>query len=450
MNKLILFLTLFFAIFLLFGCTENKGGFPDGNSIEEKYFRNAFNEENLSISFSQSVEKIKDDVPKSVKIYVNLNPNEGEDFLYEYSLEDQTNNSGGCLGNCVVVKADEKGILDDTYFEKEYDLTNSITNFEYSFFVLQFKVISPKGINYLVKQSYSCNGNNCTVTQPRIIRVFPEDFDFSTACVDKGTDYYKDRCLSDLASEAIRLDVCNLITDYEEKNNCYRAIGALTRDTNICEKTQNVTNPYRDYCFKDVATSKYNEQICEKISKQLIKDQCYSEIGPKRGIEAICQKIVEDKEARSDCYSGVAQENFDFELCDKVENDEKRGRCYGNLEIRNIADWVSKDNPIWKEFTTLSIEQLNKKGSNGKFSVQGYVVEKYECPPCPKDAFCEMCMPNHVVFSSENGANVVEINKFTLYVANPKWFKEQKQYTLYLTVREVNDQQYLFLNGEND
>jgi len=449
MKKLVLILITVFAVLLLFGCTETTSTFSDNNFVEEKYFRNAFSEENFSISFSESLEKIKGDIPKSVKVYVNLSPKEGETFSYSYSLEDQTSNTGGCPGNCIVVKDEEKGVLSDTYFEKEYFLTNFVKNFEQGFFAIQFKVISPSGTNYLAEQFYSCIDNNCTATQPRIFREFPEDFDFNTACMSETSEYYKNGCLSNLASEAVKLEVCDLITDIEEKNHCYRSIGSLTRDVNICEKTENVTNPYRDYCFKEVATAKYNEKICEKIVKQTIKDSCYSEIGPKKGIEEICQRIVEDKEARSDCYKGVAEENFDFELCDKVENKEKRGRCYGYLESRNIADWVSKDNPIWNEFTPISIETLNKKGLTGKYSVQGYVIDSYECPPCPEGALCGICMQNNVTFASENNKNSSNEKKFTLIVTHPKWFKQDKLYTLYLTVREVDGRQYIFLKGEN-
>ncbi len=35
------------------------------------------------------------------------------------------------------------------------------------------------------------------------------------------------------------------------------------------------------------------------------------------------------------------------------------------------------------------------------YQTKGYVVMRYECPPCPKDATCATCPPPYIVISTE-------------------------------------------------
>lgn len=49
----------------------------------------------------------------------------------------------------------------------------------------------------------------------------------------------------------------------------------------------------------------------------------------------------------------------------------------------------------------LSVEDLIRKApKEGLFEIVGYVVSKYQCPPCPPQDQCKPCMKEHVVVSS--------------------------------------------------
>ncbi len=51
----------------------------------------------------------------------------------------------------------------------------------------------------------------------------------------------------------------------------------------------------------------------------------------------------------------------------------------------------------------IDISELNDRQPEfGVYTVVGYVVKIYECPPCPPDAYCKPCMPPNIVISERN------------------------------------------------
>jgi hypothetical protein len=55
------------------------------------------------------------------------------------------------------------------------------------------------------------------------------------------------------------------------------------------------------------------------------------------------------------------------------------------------------------ENTPLTVQEYNRAIVPGHFySVKGYVVDTYECPPCPTGAMCKPCAPDSFVLSDKN------------------------------------------------
>ena len=50
-----------------------------------------------------------------------------------------------------------------------------------------------------------------------------------------------------------------------------------------------------------------------------------------------------------------------------------------------------------------SISQVNTKTMPaGTFETEGYVINIYQCPPCPPDAVCQPCPPLFIIISEKN------------------------------------------------
>ena len=50
-----------------------------------------------------------------------------------------------------------------------------------------------------------------------------------------------------------------------------------------------------------------------------------------------------------------------------------------------------------------SITELQKhRSEKAEYETEGFIVDRYQCPPCPKDALCKMCAPNHIQISEVN------------------------------------------------
>lgn len=49
-----------------------------------------------------------------------------------------------------------------------------------------------------------------------------------------------------------------------------------------------------------------------------------------------------------------------------------------------------------------SIHEIKKSKPGSTYTTQGYVVYKYQCPPCPDGAQCKPCMRENVVISEQN------------------------------------------------
>jgi hypothetical protein len=79
------------------------------------------------------------------------------------------------------------------------------------------------------------------------------------------------------------------------------------------------------------------------------------------------------------------------------------------------------------------------KGGNsieGSFKIAGFVIDIYECPPCPPGAICKPCIGDNIVVTD----NLKErdpklIRRLRIFTEKPNRFELNKSYTFTVTVR---------------
>lgn len=52
-----------------------------------------------------------------------------------------------------------------------------------------------------------------------------------------------------------------------------------------------------------------------------------------------------------------------------------------------------------------------KRGKPGVYRVRGVVAKVFVCPPCPEDAHCEPCPPDHLVLSAKGQGELFVLAK---------------------------------------
>lgn len=91
-------------------------------------------------------------------------------------------------------------------------------------------------------------------------------------------------------------------------------------------------------------------------------------------------------------------------------------------------------------FNFYSVSQFKDKNpSSGTYNTEGYIVKKYECPPCPKGAMCKTCMEDNIVISEINkvlDTYSLHNTEMIIFVKNPDQFEVGKKYRFSVQVRE--------------
>ncbi|MCB0322986.1 MAG: hypothetical protein KDD69_05410 [Bdellovibrionales bacterium] len=81
---------------------------------------------------------------------------------------------------------------------------------------------------------------------------------------------------------------------------------------------------------------------------------------------------------------------------------------------------------------TYSIAELNDMApTTGRFRIQGYVLRRFMCPPCPDGARCEPCNGNHVVVSDYRGPLDSSLNarhQAVLFCDDPTKLDRERRY----------------------
>lgn len=96
------------------------------------------------------------------------------------------------------------------------------------------------------------------------------------------------------------------------------------------------------------------------------------------------------------------------------------------------------------------ISDLNRLNpSYGTHEVVGYVVKIYECPPCPKEAQCKPCMPDHIVIAerrSRFAEYVLTDREMIVFVDDVQGLRLNKKYRFLVRILNVKTMDQIINN----
>lgn len=138
-------------------------------------------------------------------------------------------------------------------------------------------------------------------------------------------------------SKSAKSDLCQDL-DQQAQYSCYLEVIAkakVKQDLSVCKsiKPQN----YKNHCFGEVAISKKDISICNKINGPEGLDKCYSgvldsldTVGHFGATVSLCDSL-KDGQAKDGCYYNAGVESRDVTVCDKIRN--KKSDTFSNCYI---------------------------------------------------------------------------------------------------------------------
>lgn len=94
---------------------------------------------------------------------------------------------------------------------------------------------------------------------------------------------------------------------------------------------------------------------------------------------------------------------------------------------------TNKDYPTTQNFNVYSIGDIKQRNlAIRTYNTEGYVVKRYECPPCPPGAQCKPCMKDNIVISENNkllDTYTLTNSEIIVFANNPKQFELGKKYS---------------------
>ncbi len=93
-----------------------------------------------------------------------------------------------------------------------------------------------------------------------------------------------------------------------------------------------------------------------------------------------------------------------------------------------------------QDLKTITINEIIVKKPIGRFNVEGYVIKKYICQPCPPFAMCERCRPfDSVVISEENSDKIIKGKTLDIEVTNPNQFEIGYKYKFSIEIKDTEN-----------
>lgn len=70
------------------------------------------------------------------------------------------------------------------------------------------------------------------------------------------------------------------------------------------------------------------------------------------------------------------------------------------------------------------------------FRIEGFVIQVYNCPPCPRGAMCKPCIDDHIVVTDNlDEKDPALIKRLRIFTAKPDQFELKKKYVFTVKVR---------------
>lgn len=179
-----------------------------------------------------------------------------------------------------------------------------------------------------------------------------------------------------LANAAGDFSQCDIISSPSERADCYSSVTVSVaknkNDPAICEKTMDGSGHYyvNEFCYSEMAHLKNEPNLCNKITNEEEKLKCQKEIefknAIKEGNSSFCEDEIADKvlsgseQFKPICYAEIAASTRNISICNKLETDEKKSCYYFSTEMlsffneKPIKKFSQEDSSLYDKYCKVS------------------------------------------------------------------------------------------------
>lgn len=143
------------------------------------------------------------------------------------------------------------------------------------------------------------------------------------------------RCIGYIAANTRDKKLCESLDDHL-KDECLYGYGVKTGDPKACDSmTEDVVDTgYRDACLGEIAVTKLDASLCEKLEDPYGRDICLLNIAKRNGDETLCRKMDSSTPLADYCRQLAAGVNLDLTGCLEIKNPGFRDVCMAELAAK--------------------------------------------------------------------------------------------------------------------
>lgn len=162
-----------------------------------------------------------------------------------------------------------------------------------------------------------------------------------------GNNIGAGRSEMDQAYLAQKISTCEEFSDQKAKAYCYLNVAKSKKDSSICEKipTEDFFSSSTDYRVPDMRDDCFSELargdllVCDKINDPTKKDYCYSSVAKTKRDHSACG-VIQDQKIKDECYLFISITKQDPSVCDNIQDESNRRDCSrgSNCDQAFVAD----------------------------------------------------------------------------------------------------------------
>jgi hypothetical protein len=139
---------------------------------------------------------------------------------------------------------------------------------------------------------------------------------------------------------------CEKKQDILEQISCYADRATMEKKSEMCDVLE--VDSAKFQCYSFYAERAENEALCKKISiwtHSTLKDTCIKNVAKTKGDAEICNKIsAAGLNFKDDCFFEIYQITQNAALCEKISNEELKLKCSGE-NIASPKELLKKTSP---------------------------------------------------------------------------------------------------------
>lgn len=264
---------------------------------------------------------------------------------------------------CLKIPIGESNRLRGTCLKNvAFDTANPKICPQINYFTLDGVIMKDSCIEHFydtLQDSDLCNSVSNAASKQTCIESTAKNTNSISLCESLDDETRVDDCLLYLGEQFQNQDACVVIVDESKADTCVDKFLQLT-SLEKCDMKE--TNLEKNNCLKDLALEELNVELCESIETDFdIRSQCYSDLATETGDGELCFKIIKsDFELKDNCFHAAAIKSTDGTFCENILSPAKYLDCFASVasELNEVSICNLPEKQVISVYSKYNIDNL--------------------------------------------------------------------------------------------